>query len=41
MGVFLAISVFLGVAVIAAFIGFAALCVGAGDPVGEDFERGE
>jgi hypothetical protein len=41
MGVFLALSVFLGIAFVAAFVGFAALCVGAGDPVSEDFDRGD
>jgi hypothetical protein len=40
MGLFVALSVFLGVAIMAAFIAFAALCVGAGDPVSEDFDRG-
>lgn len=39
MGLFLALFVLLGVAFLGAFIGFAALCVGDGDPAGEDFDR--
>jgi hypothetical protein len=37
---FLALSAFLGVAFLAGLVTFAAPCVGGGDPVSEDFDRG-
>jgi hypothetical protein len=40
MGLFLALSAFLGVAFLAGLVAFAALCVGGGDPASEDFDHG-
>lgn len=41
MAFFIALSIFLAVAFLAAFVGMAALCVGGGDPVHDDFEHGD
>lgn len=41
MALLLALATFLTVAFIAGFVAFAALCVGKGDPVVEDFDHGE
>jgi hypothetical protein len=40
MAFFIALSAFLAVAFLAAFVGLAALSVGGGDPVDEDFDHG-
>lgn len=40
MATFLALAAFFTVVFLAAFVGFACLVVGGGDPVGEDFIHG-
>lgn len=40
MALVLTLGVFLGVCFLGAFVAFAAMCVGRGDPIEDDFDHG-